>query len=67
MIVILIGHATAADVKAARHLVADRIDIDVSLAITTSVTPVMRPRGKVLIFDGFKIRVGSWKMFLSTT
>ena len=47
-----VGRAMVAATRAvvgrrARRLVVDRTDIDASLAITTSVTPAMRPRGKV--------------------
>ena len=57
MIAILVGPATvggtkaAAGARAACRPVADRTDIDASLAITTSATPAMRPRGKVLVLS----------------
>ena len=48
MIATLVGRATVGETKAAAAgPVADRTDIDASLAITISVTPAMRPRGKV--------------------
>ena len=52
VIATLVGHATVGEMMAAAgrracRPVADRTDIDASLAITISVTPAMRPRGKV--------------------
>ena len=67
MIATLVGPVTVGQARAdradgrARRPAADRTDIDASLAITTSVMAVMRPRGKVYAESGESTYLGAMR------